>query len=182
MDITPYIITIDRNTGYVNYTEMKKLGVIGVMIEAGSLFDVTHREVSFRNPKLDEQYRTAKKNDLPVALYIDVRSRSVAEANRELYELELTLRRYPPELGIWLRIGLAMTKATNDNIITTYQNRLLTLGFKGRMGVYATPTQLKQISWNKFYNDWYLWLNEHVSNTNVLDNILTPDFFIVDRL
>lgn len=177
--LDPYIVTIDRNTKDVNYNALKKLGVSGVLIEAGRLYDSIHKEQSYRNPKLDAQAHAASDADVPFALYTDVRSRSVDEAKKELYELSFCVRRYPPALGVWLRLNLVKSKSENNKIIDTYYKELVKLGLKGKVGFYATESQISKIDWTKYSDDWYLWLDKHVTRIADIDQLLTPEFFVL---
>ena len=177
--LDPYIVTIDRNTKSVNYSALKDLGVSGVMIEAGVLYDSAHQEISYRNPQLDTQAHAASDADVPFALYTDVRSKSVDEAKKELYELSFCVRRYPPALGVWLRLNLTKSKSVNNKIIDTYYTELVKLGLKGKIGFYATESQLDKIDWRKYSEDWYLWLDKHVSRMGDIDQLLTPEFFVL---
>lgn len=178
--INEYIITIDRNTKTaINYDSMKELGVVGVMIEAGKLFDATHSKVKFRNPKLDGQVSTAVRSNLPFAWYSEVCARNTQEALQEMYQLSFIIRKYPPILGVWLKLNLVKSKSINDSILKTYQDELVKLGLKNRIGLYVNKSQLNQISWDKFCNDWYLWYIDHVDNITEINNLLTPEFFVV---
>lgn len=177
--IDPYIVRIDRNTKSVDYSALKRSRVSGVIIEAGVLYDNTHKEISYRNPKLDEQAHAASDADVPFALYTDVRARSIAEAKKELYELSFCVRRYPPALGVWLRLNLVKSVSQNNKIIDTYYTELVKLGLKDKIGFYATKKQLKQIDWSKYCDTWYLWWDSHVNEISEIDRLLTPQFFVV---
>lgn len=178
--IDEYMITIDRNTrSNINYSYMSELGVVGVLIEAGKLFDSTHSKVSFRNPELDKQVANAIRSNVPFAWYSEVSARNVQEALQEMYQLSFIVRKYPPVLGVWLKLNLVKSKTINDNILKTYQDELINLGLKNKIGLYATKSQLNQISWDKFYNDWYLWYVDIVDDISEINQLLTPEFFVV---
>lgn len=177
--LTPYIITIDRYTKSIKYKELKEMGVSGVMIEAGRLYSNSHKEQSYRNPKLDEQVRAASDADVPFALYTDVRARSVEEGRKELYELSFCIRRYPPALGVWLYLNLSKSKSENNKIIDLYYKELVALGLKNKIGFYTTKEQLDKIDWKKYSEEWYLWINKHVSRIDDMNQLLTPEFFVV---
>ena len=177
--LDPYVVTIDRNTESVNYASLKETGVSGVLIEAGRLYDSTHKEQNYRNPRLDAQAHAASDADVPFGLYTDVRARSVDEAKKELYELSFCVRRYPPALGVWLRLNLVKSRSQNNKIIDTYYTELVKLGLKGKIGFYANESQLSKIDWKKYSEDWYLWLDKHVSKIGDIDQLLTPDFFVL---
>ena len=177
--LDPYIITINRSTGTLDYSGLKEYGVVGVLIEAGKLYDDVHQEVYFRNPKLEEQCEAASTQDLPFGLYMDCRARSVQEAERELYQLAFCIREYPPALGMWFHLQLIMSTETNNKIVDRYYKEMVRLGLKDRIGFYVTEDELKQITWEDYYEDWYLWLNHHVSDIDHIDQLLTPQFFVI---
>ena len=175
--LNPYIITVDRNTRSVDYSIMKTKGVAGVMIEAGCLYDSIHREQRFESPKAEEQAKSAASSDLPHAFYMTCKARSIAEAEREMYEFSFLIRKYPPMFGVWLRLNLVKSVSINDAILDKYYAELVRLGLKASVGIYVTESQLKQITWSKHQDNWYLWIDKHVSNTSELDQLMTPDFF-----
>lgn len=177
--LDPYIITLNRNTGSIDYAAMKNAGVVGVLIEAGSLYDSVHNEQYYRNPKLDAQVKSALSNKMPYGLYCDVKARSVEEANKELYQLAFCIRKYPPVLGMWLHLQLVKSKTINNKIVDTYYKELVRLGLKGRVGFYVTEPELNTIDWKKYSDNWYLWLNRHVSAIGEIDQLLTPQMFVV---
>ena len=53
------------------------------------------------------------------------------------------------------------------------------LGLKNQIGFYVFRSQLKQINWSKYCNDWYLWIVDHLSSLDGLDELLTPTLFDV---
>lgn len=176
--LNPYIVTINRGTkANYNYTKLKHFGVTGVLIEAGSLYNSIHQEVPYRNPKLHMQCKEAEKSKMPFGLYCDVRSRSVQEAEKEIYELSLCIKKYPPKLGVWLHLQLLKSKAINHQIINTYYNNLVNLGLKNKIGFYVTKQELNSIDWKKYQDVFYLWLVEHINTTEQIEQLLTPEFF-----
>lgn len=178
--LDPYIITINRNSPDINYSRMQDVGVVGVMIEAGYLYDAIHNEVSYNNPKLKSQVQACVDADIPFALYCDVKARSVAEAKRELYYLSFCIRLYPPALGVWLHLQLVKSVSINNSIIDTYYDELVRLGLKDRIGFYVTKSELDMIDWDKYKDTWYLWWNSHISNVSDINQLLVPQFFVLD--
>lgn len=176
---TPFMITLDRTSPNVDYNQMKSKGVVGVLIELGYLYDSIHREQHYRNPKLTSQVEAAVKAEIPFALYADVKSRSVEESKRELYELELLVRNYSPNLGLWLRLMFTSSKVTNNNIIDTYYTNLVRMGLQDQIGFYVTESQLSTIDWDKYQDKWYLWLNRHIPSMDNLGELQTPQMFVI---
>ena len=179
--LDPYIITIDRNSPDINYSRMKDVGVVGAMIEAGYLYDSIHSEVSYNNPKLKSQVQACVDADIPFALYCDVKARSVAEAKRELYYLAFCIRLYPPALGVWLHLQLVKSQSINNSIIDTYYEELVRLGLKDRVGFYVTRSELQAIDWDKYKDTWYLWWNFHIDNISDINQLMVPQFFVLDE-
>ena len=177
--LDPYVITIGRNTGDINYRYIKNVGVVGVMIEAGYLYDSVHQEVYYRNPKLDEQVAQAIDNNMPYALYCDVKSRSVEEARKELYQLSFCIRKYPPLLGMWLHLQLVKSKSINNSIVDAYYKELVRLGLKDRVGFYVSKAELDTIDWEKYKDTWYLWIRDNVESMTDIDQLLVPQFFVL---
>lgn len=181
-DIDCFIITLDRNSGKVDYDKLKEIGVIGAMIEEGGLYDVTHREKEiYVSPKLDSQVREAVKHEITYGLYADVRARTIEEANKELSMLRIYASKYTPPLGIWLTLNLSKSKAVNDKIIARYKEVLENAGFYGKMGFYVTRNQLEKVTWSKWKDSFLLLLIDHVSNISEIEKILTPEFFMLKK-
>ena len=177
--LTPYIITISSNTLSVDYRALKSIGICGVMIELGCLYDSIYREKEYKNPKLDSQINSAISVGLPYGLYTIVKARNVEEAKREIESLKIWIQRYSQNLGLWLRLELSASKSINNDIIDIYYSRLAELGLAERIGFYATPDQIAKIDWDKYCDKWYLWLDKHVTNVLELNELLTPEFFVI---
>lgn len=173
----PYIATIDRNSRNINYTLLKNVGVIGVVAEAGYLYNAVHTKVTYQNPRLHDQIEQIESAGLPYGLYATTKARSVKEAKEELKELSLIIQTYPPQLGMWLKLSMTSNKTINNSIVDTYYDRFIELGLKDQIGFYATRSQLNHITWAEYQSDWYLWLDDHVTSFVDLNQLLTPQFF-----
>ena len=129
---------------------------------------------------MHDQAIGASKADMPFGLYCDCKARSVAEAKKELYQLSFCIRKYPPVLGMWVHFQLVKSKTINDQIVDYYKKYLIQLGLIDNIGILATESELKNISWfSKHYKDWSLWLNKHVSNISEVKTLLQPEMFSV---
>ena len=178
--INYFIITINRSSPTPNYKELLKHKVSGVIIEAGYLFNSLHQRVSYRNPNLQSQCLLASQSNISWGLYCDCKARSIAEAKEELYQLSFCIRKYPPVLGLWVHFSLVKSTAINDGIVDTYKQELTRLGLKGKIGIFANKSELNRISWKeKHYKDWILWLNNHITNLQDIQQLLCPSFFSV---
>lgn len=177
--IDKYMITLDRNSEEFDYDKMKDLGVIGVNIEGGYLFDSSHNRVKYRNPKLMKQVDKCKEANMLYSLYVETRARSIEEALEELYEVQLLLATYPPDLGIWLVTHFTENNRTKNNaILDIYYEYLVSFGMKYKMGLYVSPHQLKTIDWKKHSENWHLWLDSHIPSMSNIPELLTPQFFV----
>lgn len=182
--MTPYIAHLGKNQTKVDYKKLKEMGVSGVMIYGGGYYDSDHKEKKDYIAKhVEEQTRGVDKAKLFYALYVDVRARSVEEAQKECSQLYYLLTLYPPELGIWLKLDLGKIKKTNNKIINYYLNRFMQWGVAARrnFGIYATKDQLKRISWkSKWCDDFALWLIDPVDKVSKFKGkLLEPTFFKV---
>lgn len=178
-DLKPYMITIDRKTSKLDYTKLKESGVVGAIVEAGCLYDVSHMERNYRNPKLDSQLKGLASNGIPFGLYTTVCARSVEEAEKEMTGLRFCIYQYPPVLGVWLKLNLVKSNLINNKIIDTYYEALVKLGLQDRVGIYATKEQLDKIDWQGYSDKFYLWWDNHVQDLQVISGLLTPSMFIV---
>lgn len=178
-----FFITLDRNSPDVDYDKLKEIGVIAVLIEEGSLYDITHKEKEiYASPKLDIQVRKAIENNMTYGLFADVRAQSIAEANRELSWLRIYANKYSPPLGIWLCLNFSKSNTVNDAIMQRYQEVLDNAGFHGKMGLYVTREQLNKISWKEKWKDYFLlFLIDHISDMSEIETILTPEFFMLEK-
>lgn len=179
--IDKYLITINRNTSdNIDYTKIKELGVVGVMVEAGYLYDSYHNVLSYRNPKLDSQVKQLQEANLPFALYTYARGTTLEEVNRELERLQYCIRHYPPMLGVWLIPVFTKTVKTNNILLQRYETVLTEWGLKGKLGLYGTRAQVEVIDWKSFQNRWYLWLVDHCKDAAEITNeeLISPEFFM----
>lgn len=178
---TPYMAGIDRYVSKVDYAMLKNGKVICVAFEAGYLYDAIHvKQSRYRNPNLASQVQSAIDNKMPYGLYADIRARNLTEAKSEIYELSLVIQRFRPQVGLWLRPLFNNSRSVNDSIIDLYYDKMVRIGLKNQLGFYCTRNQLNQISWNKYQNDWYLWLVSHISNFSNVEELLTPQFFMLE--
>lgn len=177
--LTPYIVTITRNTDVISYPRMRNMGVSGLMLEAGNLFNQAHTKYWDRNPRLTMQAQEAEKNNFPYALFTTGRARTVEEAEEEMYYFSFAIRKNPPKLGAWIELNLVRPITINDQIVNTYYKELVRLGLKNKIGFYATDRQLQLVSWSTHSKEWLLWLNRHVVSMVELGDQITPQFFVV---
>ena len=178
--INPYIITVDRNTKLLDFSEVKEHQIVAAVAEAGYLYDSVHMEVpAYVSPMLEKQVKAFKDAELPYGLYAIVRARSVEEAKEELKWLRIYIQKYVPPLGVWLQLELAGNVAINDLIIGKYREILELSGLKGKIGFYVTRNQLSRISWDKWQDSFLLWLVDHVDSKSELETILDPNFFML---
>lgn len=180
--LNPYILTIDRTVDDVDMDLMKENGVVGYLIEGGYLFTSNHVKVNyFRNPRLVEQMEWMDKDKTPFGFYMIARAKNEDEVDEEMYEFSFLIRKYPPMFGAWLVLELPNTKEVNNRLIQRYYKALVRLGLKQKIGFYNTKEQLdKQIDWEKFQNDWFLWAVKPVDNMSEIDKLLDPEFFDMD--
>lgn len=184
IEIVPYMATIDRNTrSQIDYKALRALGVTGVCIEAGYLYDPGHNQVAdFTSPKFRNQVDAASAANMPFALYSTTRARSIEEAKLEIYYLSFCIRTAPPELGFWLKLRLSNSVATNNNILTVYYEELTRLGLKDKIGLYVTKAELTQITWDIQSQYWWLWIDSHLPAVGAMGELLTPHTFALDEV
>ena len=182
MDTIAYMATIDRTTTTVDYDKLKANGVVGICIEAGYLFDEAHRKVTYNSPRFRKQVADARAANLSVALYATTRARSIEEAKQEIHELSLCIRTAAPELGFWLKLKLNNSVLVNDAILKTYQQELVRLGLKDRIGLYVKKSDLNRITWKVQSNDWWLWIDSHLTSVASMNELLTPHVFALDEV
>ena len=174
------VLILNRTSKNTDLSKANKHRISGVIIEAGCLYDTLHREKDYRSPLLDSQVKSASKNKISFGLYTDVKARSLSEASKEIDELRQCVQVYPPALGVWLHLQLSRSKSENNRIIDLYYKELVKMGLKGRIGFYATKSELSKIEWSKYYNDWYLLWNNHIKDLSEIETLLTPQFFVMD--
>lgn len=175
-----YLATADR-TCYPFYASLlKNQGVVGVMLEAGYLYNSSHIKSSkFANPALADQIQSCKQAGLYHALYMPARARTAEEAKEECDQLYYVVSKYPPTLGIWLEINFYKSTTINNRILDVYYTYFEKWGLKSKCGIYCSKSQLSMISWDLYYDKFYLWLNEHTSDSSKLAELADPSWFKV---
>lgn len=177
----PYIAKFNRDAN-VNYKQLRDLKVVGAIIEAGYRFksNGTRTDV-FDNPNIKEQIKHLDKYEIPYGMYTVCNAKTVDAAKIEMEYFQYQLYRHPPKMGAWIDItNFGNVKKTNDKLLKQYNQSLFDLGFKGRMGIIATRKVLKNIDWDNWQNEFYLYLVDHLTDLEPLDNILDPQLFDVD--
>lgn len=176
----PYLLTLDRSSTLPK-KKLKDIGVIGAAVEAGYLYTSSHTKAStYENPYTGAQIKALREQNMLYGWYNICRAKTSVEAKDEMYHFSFPVRRHPPKLGVWLKLELKNSKSINDGILETYKKELIRLGFVGKMGIMCERSMLKNISWDKWQDDFYLWLIEHVKNTSEISNLMDPVFFDID--
>lgn len=176
--LTPYIITLDRNSPVVDLNVMKQHGVVGALIEIGFLYaPVTHeKKGTLHNPQLMKQINAVKDAGLDFGLFYYARARSSAEVHSEVSDMSSIIQLNYATLGIWLKPD----SNVSDRLLDVYYDELGKLGVTSRIGLYCEKSYLSKINWNRHYFEWYLWLIDPVQNLSELDGILDPEFFNIE--
>ena len=178
--IDPYIATIPPIKESINYANLKKYRVSGMMFNAGSLYDSSHRKKTYQNPYLNSQIKRCMSANLSFALYADVKAHNEIEADAECRALYYTVSEYSPELGLWLYINTQRDQEMNDKIINVYYKYIELWGLKHRCGIYIEISRLSMISWSKFQDKFYLWgIDKSLDFKNVEGKLLQPSMFEV---
>ena len=178
--LNPYIILVDRYTeDNFDYTTLISNGIVGVILEVGYLYDSIHQPVSnILQPKFNKQLKAISNCNLPFGFCFICKSMNLEEAKSEMYELSFVLRLHSPSLGVWIKFEFADNNIyNNDNIVKYYQNQLIRLGFKSKIGVYADKDMLSKFSWDIFNKDWLLWLIDPIDDLSQIQKLLDPSFF-----
>lgn len=172
------VVFVDRNTKSLTEELLWQSKAVGLFAEAGRLFDESHiKQNTYVNPLLEMQVSVAKNLNVQYGLVPIVRARSTNEAKEELKWLRIYIQKYVPPLGVWLKLDLAKNTAMNDLILAEYKDILIRSGLKNKMGLYATRSQLSLVDWDKWQDDYFLWLIDHVENMSEIDKLLDPTFF-----
>lgn len=179
--MTPYVVTINRKTKEIDWDKLKKLGVLGCVVEAGQLFDELHITTEFRNPNLKAQIRDIRENSIPFGLYFTAKARNEDEVKLEMKQLNLAVRTYPPSLGLWLVPTFTTDTDKNNSLLLLYQKYLEQLGLKDQIGLYTKREELKKVDWETHSENWLLWLDDHIDSFTNVDELLTPQFFALDQ-
>jgi hypothetical protein len=189
VDITqfsPYVITVDPSVTKIDYDKLKELQVCGMMFKAGHLFSKsTHKEVAYRNTNLAKQVKACNEAELRFALYSIVRSRTVDEAKKECNQLYYTISKYPPGMGVWLKLDFpkSQKKTRNHEILDLYLERFEDWGLSQGCGLYCTKDELDLIDWDKYQDKFLLWYENMFTSDNQYDQVsqlITPQFFQVN--
>ena len=180
-EYNPYLVTLARNS-IVDYSKLRQAKVIGAVVEAGYYYENNRLTAKhFENPNLKSQVESLEEIEMPYGFYTYARARFVKEVDAEMYQFSFPVRRYPPQLGVWLNLSLGKNQEINDKIMERYAYQLKRLGYAGKMGVIATALQLSYIDWDKWKDEFLLWYDGHVSSLDELDKLLDPTFFDMEE-
>ena len=179
--LTPYLVTVDRNTSNYDFSKLKDKKVVGTLIEAGYMYDSLHNiQKRFRNSKVDLQVAAAQKAEMYWGFFITARARTKAEVKKEVYEASFMIRKYPPLFGVWLTTNFFYKddKSKTQQLLDWYQEELMNLGLVGKMGLLTTNSTLDIIDWEDTYcKDWHYWMIDHVKSISEIEQLLDPEFW-----
>lgn len=175
--IHPYIATFDSSIKKIDADKLRNNDVVAAMLYAGHYYDTLHNVVSKYEPT-NLSTQVSQLNDMPYALWCTCRARSTTEALKELDELYYVISKYPPKLGMWVKLETGKGILINNSILKVYNDRLVKWGLKDKCGIYATKSDMNKFTWSDFQDKYYLWMIDRVSNISEVENtLLTPEFF-----
>lgn len=179
-EIDPYVAIIGAIKVDIDFKKLKDSKVSAMMFNAGSLFDISHKKKTYRNPYLSNQVKRCEEVSMPYALYADVRARNEIEADEECRALYYILAEYSPKLGIWLKMNTGQSLAVNDKIINVYYKYIEKWGLKTRCGIYIEISKLNTISWSSYQEKFYLLgIDKSLDFKKVEGKLLQPSMFEV---
>lgn len=184
--INALIVSIDPTVEPkdIDYEKMMSNHVSGVMFKAGAFFDSEHKIYTYsRNVNLAAQVNSAVQAGIRFGLFFDVRAKTVDEAKLECEQLYYAVSKYPPALGLWLRLKFEETnKKKNNKIMDYYVEEMSRWGLIFGSGIYCTKKELEKIDWDKYQDNFYLWyVNRFTSESEFeqLKKVLSPEFFVI---
>lgn len=180
-NMRPFVATIPQGTNpNIDYIKLKAARVSAMMFFGGELYDSGHKQKTYINPYLESQVSKCNDAGLFYALYVNVKARTVIEADAECRTLYYVISQFSPALGLWLSIQSDQSVEVNNAILEVYYKYINQWGLKARCGLYVTPTQLSKITWNSFKDRFYLWMiDDSVDVTSLGNKILQPSLFEV---
>lgn len=177
---TPFVATIaPQYNPTLDYDKIKKARISAMSFFGGELFDSSHNKKIYVNPYLSNQVQQCNDAGMPYMLYVNVRAKTVIEADEECRTLYYVLAQFPPKLGIWLTLQTNNSIELNNSILEIYYKYIERWGFKAKCGFYLTPEQLAKFDWPKFQDRFSLWLISPKNVSEVDDELLQPDMFEV---
>lgn len=180
-NMQPFVATIlAGNNPKLDYGKIRDARISAMMFFGGELFDASHTKKSvYVNPYLDSQIQQCNSAGMPYALYVNVRARTVIEADEECRTLYYVVSEYLPKLGLWLSLQTNNTVEVNNSILEVYYKYIDSWGLRARCGLYMTANQLDKITWNTFKDRFYLWEISPMDIARVDTELLQPSMFEV---
>lgn len=179
-NMMPFVATVLAGQNpTLDYKKIRDARISAMMFYGGQLYDQSHIEQTYTNPYLQKLTQQCNNAGLPYALYVNVRARTMIEADKECRALYYMISRYSPKLGLWLSLQTGASKDTNNKILEVYYNYIEKWGLKARCGLYVTSKQLDTITWTTFQDRFYLWMIEPKDVSEVDDELLQPEMFEV---
>lgn len=177
--ISPYIATFNPKLTIIPAKELKSHEIVGAMVYGGSYFDVQHSVRRFyRSDNLKIQVNQLDDAKIPYAMYVSVRASNVEEAKKECNALWYVVSKYPPKLGLWLRIETRKPKGITNQILEQYYTYITKWGMKDNCGLYVKSSDFDYFSWEQFYERFFLWYVDPVNSMqDIYNKLLTPEFF-----
>lgn len=178
--IKPYMAIIDPAASPSDFDcqALKDMGVIGLLMYAGTLYDQYHKEVKpYKNKFLKAQMEKVISQGSLWGLLATSRARTLQEAKQEIYWLYFVIAKYPPKLGIWLEPDLSVDSNRAREIVQLYYDYFVRWGLIDKCGLYCTAEQARKVDWENFAGRMSLWLNEPLGDLSLLEELLTPSLF-----
>lgn len=180
--LNPYVIRInDQTPASLDYSKLADVGVVGVYILAGSLYNSTNhvKKQTFKQKNFDYQRNRVEKANVEYGYFFHGNAQTIAEVQSEIYELSFIVRQHPPRLGVWVTLySLSKNKKLNNSLVEAYQKQLFRLGLAGKIGIILKDRKdLELFDWDRFQEDWLLWIIDRVEDQADLQKLLDPAFF-----
>ena len=178
--MTPFVATVlPSHKAKIDYDRIKSARISAMMFYGGELYNASHLKQTYMNPHLDDLVQQCNNAGMLWSMYVNVRAKTVIEADAECRALYYVVSRHSPTMGLWLSLHLTNSVEVNNDILEVYYKYIDKWGLKARCGLYVTPTQLSKITWTTFQERCYLWMIDRMPISQVDDELLQPEMFEV---
>lgn len=182
--INPYVARIRTIGIKVDYKALRKVGVIGVVFNAGEKIDSKHNVLPAKsNQELYAMAEEAKAANLPFGYEFTTHAQSIADVKTECDSFFYIANHFSAKLGVWIRPDFKKTNQLGHEIIDKFYEYFVEWGYKSRCGIIASYEQARIIGWPTQCNYMPLWLEEQLDeNVAPAEEVLTPSFFKLNDL
>lgn len=165
------LITVYDPNERIEYSKLSDNDVVGIIYCIGQLYDISGMKRQYPiYSGLASAIKRADDNNIPYGLMWISRARTKQQCEEEIKAMYTTVRRYTPELGLWVNMNPSWNTSANQAVLDTFLKSFKEFGYQSQIGIYSERSNFRYIDIEANKDNWYFWMVDEskydANNTN----------------